>query len=360
MILPIAVLAGDGIGPEVMSEALRVLESVGKCFGHTFEFEHGLVGGAAYERYQNHFPDETRDICVRNGAVLFGSVGGPVAAADLPKWKDCERNSILAIRKAFQFNANFRPVRVFPGMQTISPLKQEIVGRGVDLLFVRELLGDIYFGEHRTETMDGSRVATDVAVYTEEQIASVAHIAFKAAMVRRKRVTSVDKANVLDTSKLWRTVVREVAKDYPEVELNDMLVDNCAMQLIANPSQFDVVLTANLFGDILSDAGAVLPGSLGLLPSASFNESGFGLYEPSGGSAPDIAGTGTANPVAQILSAALMLRYSFNLHAEAVSIENAAEQAVRDGYRTKDIAEDGRRAVGTSEIADAIIERIGR
>jgi len=359
MELKVAVLPGDGIGPEVMAQAIHVLEAVGQAFGHTFYFENALVGGAAYEKFQSHFPDETREICARSQAILFGSIGGPVSEMQLPKWKGCETNSVLALRKTFRFNANFRPVKVFSGLEEISPLKPEIV-EGIDILFVRELVGDIYFGEHKTERRDGKRVASDVAEYTEDQIASVAHTAFKAAQKRRKKVTSVDKANVLDTSKLWRAVVREVSNDYPDVELNDMLVDNCAMQLVLHPAQFDVVVTANLFGDILSDAGAVLPGSLGMLPSASFNSEGFAMYEPSGGSAPDIAGKGIANPIAQILSAAMMLRFSFQLTKEADAIERAVEDTLAEGYRTKDIEQSGKRTVGTAELSDAVVQKIGR
>lgn len=354
----LAILAGDGIGEEVMTEALRVLDAVAAKFGHSFELQRALIGGAAFDTYSLHFPEETRNICRSSDAILFGSVGGPVAEAHLPKWKNCETNSILALRQAFQFNANFRPVRVFPALKDISPLRPEIVGQGLDILFVRELVGDIYFGEHKTFLRDGIRIASDVAEYTEEQIAAVAHTAFHAARKRRGKLTSVDKANVLDTSKLWREVVREVSKEYPDVSLNDMLVDNCAIQLIVSPAQFDVVLTSNLFGDILSDAGAALPGSLGLLPSASFNKDGFGMYEPAGGSAPDLAGKGVANPIAQILSAAMMLRYSFSLEAEANAIEHAVQTALTDGNRTNDLVRGGERAVSSTQMTDTILAQI--
>ena len=354
----IAVLAGDGIGDEVMNEALRVLAVIADKFGHIFQYHPALVGGAAFEKHSQHFPDETRDICRSADAILFGSVGGPLSEMHLPKWKNCEANSILALRRTFQFHANFRPVRVFPALQDISPLRAEIVGQGLDILFVRELVGDIYFGEHKTFLRDGKRVATDVAEYTEEQIQAVAHVAFHAARKRRGRLTSVDKANVLDTSKLWREVVKEVAREYSDVVLNDMFVDNCAAQLMISPAQFDVVLTSNLFGDILSDAGAGLPGSLGLLPSASLNKAGFGLYEPAGVSAPDLAGKGIANPIAQILSAALMLRYSFSLELEANAIEAAVHAALTDGNRTSDLAPRGVRSVSTKEMTDAIISRM--
>jgi 3-isopropylmalate dehydrogenase len=280
----------------------------------------------------------------------------------LPKWKNCEANSILNLRKTFKFNANFRPVKIIPELQDISPLKAEVVQKGVDMVFVRELLGDCYFGEHKTFTENNQRVATDLIIYTEEHVASVAHVAFKAARLRRHKVTSVDKANVLDSSKLWRIVVTEVSKEYPDITLEHMLVDNCAMQLIRDPSQFDVVVTTNMFGDILSDAAAVLPGSLGLLASASLNSEGFGLYEPPGGSAQDIAGTGTANPIAQILSVALMLRYSFAMEEAAKAVEHAVESVLKDGFRTRDIFRQGSDSttelVNCAEMADQILSRL--
>lgn len=351
----IAVLAGDGIGPEVMEQALLVLDAVGEKFGHVFEKTEGLVGGAAYDEHQVHFPDVTRDLCADSDAILFGSVGGPVAESAAPKWKDCERESILALRKAFQFNANFRPARVYPQLRQSCPLKPELIDQGIDLLVVRELLGDIYFGEHKTEVIDGKRVASDVALYTEDQIRSIAVTAFEAAKKRSSRLTSVGKANVLDTSKLWRDVVNEVATDFPEVQLEHMYVDNACMQIIVNPAQFDVILASNMFGDILSDAAAVLPGSLGLTPSASLNAQGFGLYEPAGGAAPDIAGKGVANPIAQILCVAMMLRYSFGLSAEADAIEGAVSEAFDSGARTGDILSEGFEAIGTAEMGERIL-----
>ncbi|MCB0322280.1 MAG: 3-isopropylmalate dehydrogenase [Bdellovibrionales bacterium] len=354
----IAVLAGDGIGPEVMAQALRVLKHVTERNGQTFRTVEALIGGAAFEVHGKHFPEETREICERSDAILFGSVGGPVAELHLEKWKDCEVNALLGIRKTFRFNANFRPVKVFPELMHICPLREEVVNRGVDILFIRELNGDLYFGEKKRFERDGMRVATDLAEYSEEQVRSVAHTAFQAARKRRNKVTSVDKANVLHTSKLWREVVREVAKEYPDVVLEDMLVDNCAMQIIRNPSQFDVILTTNMFGDILSDAGAVLPGSLGLLASASLNADGFGLYEPPGGSAQDIAGKGVANPIAQILSVAMMLRFSFSLIEEAERIEQAVGKALLGGARTGDIAAPGDPVIGTVEMTDSILSHL--
>ncbi len=354
----IAVLPGDGVGEEVMAEALRVLDVVLTKSNITFAFEMGLIGGAAYDKYGEHFPSVTKELCEKSTAILFGSVGGPVSKQHEPKWTNCEANTILALRKTFGFNANFRPINIFPELKELCPLKPELVEKGIDILFIRELVGDIYFGEHKTTGNKGNRLATDVAQYTEEQISNVAHTAFQAAIKRNKKLTSVDKANVLDTSKLWRTVVEEIKEDYPEVELEHMLVDNCAMQIIKNPAQFDVVLTSNMFGDILSDAAAVLPGSLGLLASASINADGFGLYEPPGGSAQDIAGLGVANPIGQILSSALMLRFSFGLEAEASAIEQAVSKALAKGFRTKDIHTPGTTLVSTSEMADAVISNI--
>jgi len=356
----IAVLPGDGIGEEVMEQALRVLDVVSTAFKHKFELKRGLVGGAAYDQYKSHFPEQTRELCKSSDAILFGSVGGPVKDMQLEKWKNCEANSILAIRKAFGFNANFRPIKIYPQLGELSPLRQELIERGVDILFIRELLGDCYFGEHKTTTKDGARFASDVSEYSENQIASVAHVAFKAAQKRRKKVTSVDKANVLDTSKLWRTVVHEIGREYPDVELEDMLVDNCAMQIIRDPSQFDVVVLSNMFGDILSDAAAVLPGSLGLLCSASLNAEGFGLYEPPGGSAQDIAGQGIANPIAQILSLAMLLRFSFGLETEARTIENAVETALTSGCRSRDIYRGQGKLVGSKEMTDEILSEIAK
>lgn len=352
----IAVLPGDGIGPEVMAESLRVLAEIGRLHGHTFEFKHGLVGGAAYEQHKLHFPDETKCLCEQSAAILFGSVGGPIKDSHLDKWKNCEANSILALRKNFQFYANFRPIRVYPELSGISPLRREVLGAGVDLLIIRELVGDIYFGEHKTELRNGKKYARDVAEYTEDQIRNVAHAAFRAAAQRRKKVTSVDKANVLDTSKLWREVVSAVGKEYPDIVLEHMLVDNCAMQLVRAPAAFDVILTSNMFGDILSDEAAVIPGSLGLTPSASFSASGLALYEPSGGSAPDIAGQDRANPIAQILSAAMMLRFSFQLQKEATLIENAVSKTLSAGVFTADIASGNGASVGTRGFTDQVLK----
>lgn len=350
----IAVLAGDGVGPEVMHEALLVLDAVCARYGRSCETIPALVGGTAYDKYGAHFPEETRAICERSDAILFGSVGGPVSESHLPKWQGCETNSILAVRKAFGLAANFRPAVVYPQLRGSCPLRDEIIGAGVDLMIVRELQGDVYFGERSFFSEGGKRRAKDSGEYTEEQIALVARVAFDAARKRRGKVHSVDKANVLHMSKLWRDVVREVHADFPDVMLEDILVDNCALQLVKNPGQFDVIVAPNLFGDILSDLAAALPGSLGLTPSASFNAAGFGLYEPSGGSAPDIAGKNIANPIAQILSAAMMLKYSFDWSDEASAIERAVSRVLSDGLRTQDIASDATRVVSTKEMGAAI------
>ncbi len=368
----IAVLPGDGIGREVMREAVRVVKYVADKFGHQFKMTEGYAGGAAYEKYGSHLPKETLDLCQESDAILFGSVGGPISEMNEPKWKDCERNSILTLRKQFKFAVNLRPAKVYPGMASISPIRADIVAKGVDMLIVRELLGDAYFGRHEEGVRDGVRFAQDESEYTEDQVRNAAHAGFKSARLRRKKLTSVDKANVLTASRLWRTVVKEVSSEYPDVELEDMLVDNCAMQLIKDPSQFDVIVTSNMFGDILSDASAALPGSLGLCASASLTDSGFGLFEPPGGSAQDIAGKGVANPIAQILSAALLLRYSFGLETEAQAIEEAVERSLQAGYRTSDIyvnlddtADDTskplrwtEKLVGTEGMTDAILTEL--
>ena len=357
----IAVLAGDGVGPEVMQEALRVLAVTQELFSFSVECTSGLIGGAAYETTGEHFPAVTRELCTSVDAILFGSVGGPISESELPKWKGCETNSILALRKTCGLTANLRPTKVYQELPGSCPLRDEI-SQNVDLLIVRELQGDIYFGEHSFYSSEGKRAARDVAEYTEDQIATVARVAFEAAISRgttaKPKVTSVDKANVLHTSKLWREVVREVHRGYKEVVLEDMLVDNCALQLVKAPSQFDVILTSNLFGDILSDLAAAFPGSLGLTPSASLAPNGMGLYEPSGGSAPDIAGKGVANPIAQILSLAMMLRHSLGNNEAAAAIEGAVSRALAAGTRTADIATPNTRAVSTKAMGDAIINEL--
>ena len=352
----IAILAGDGIGPEVMTQAQRVLDAIAQKFGHHFTYLPALIGGAAFDAHGTHFPDETLAVCQQADAILFGSVGGPINEQHLPKWQGCEAKSLLSLRKAFQFNTNIRPAKVYPALQAICHLKDRIIANGIDVVIFRELLGDLYFGKHETTTVNGVRQAQDQALYDEQQIRAILHPAFKAAQQRKGKLHSVDKANVLDTSKLWRAVANEVAAEYPEVELEHMLVDNCAMQLITHPGQFDVIVTSNMFGDILSDAAAVLPGSLGLMPSASLNDQGFGMFEPSGGSAPDIAGQDKANPIAQILSAAMMLRYSFGLDQEATAIEHAVETALAQGARTQDIAGENDDVLRTTLMTDRLIQ----
>ncbi len=348
----IAVLPGDGIGPEVMQQTLRVLHHVAP----QISTETGLIGGAAYQQHQNHFPASTKDLIDRSEAVLFGSVGGPIDQAEEPEWKNCEVNSILALRNHLQLSANYRPAKFYPALRDISPLKNERLEGCDEILIIRELLGDIYFGEKRTFNRQGIQVAEDTATYDESLITKLAHQAFQTARKRSGQLVSVDKANVLDTSKLWRQVFNQVASEYPEVSLSHMLVDNCAMQLIINPGQFDLIATSNLFGDILSDAASALPGSLGMMPSASFNEQGFGLYEPSGGSAPELTSQDVANPMAQMLSAAMMLRHSFNLEKEAAAIEQAIDATLAAGFRTGDIMQAGCQQVGTTAFTDQVLQ----
>lgn len=357
----IAILPGDGIGPEIMREAIKVLKVAVPNFDDQFDLAYGLIGGAAFDETGMHFPEATLKLAKRSEAILFGSVGGPVLEAHLPKWNGCETNSILAIRKAFNFYANLRPISVYPELMEISPLKADRISSGIDIVVVRELSGDVYFGKHEiTKGPDGERKASDTAEYSEDQIKRIAKVAFDLARQRGKKVTSVDKANVLATSKLWREVVSEIGREYADVELEHMLVDNCAMQLVVRPSAFDVVLTANLFGDILSDLGAVLPGSLGLLGSASLNAEGFGLFEPPSGSAPDIAGKNIANPTGQILSAAMMLRLSLNMPKEAQAIEEAVKRVIRSGARTGDIYRDSinSRLLSTTTFGDAVVQEL--
>jgi 3-isopropylmalate dehydrogenase len=343
----IAVLSGDGIGPEIMDEAIKVLKTIENVFGHSFIYEYAPIGGQAWDAFGTHFPEKTAQICKDADAILFGSVGGAIDQQHLPKWRNCERNTILAIRKALGLTSNLRPVQGFGAFNEI------------DLMCVRELSEDVYFGPHETTCIEGERVARDVMIYHESTIRAIAHQAFQIAMSRQKKITSVDKANVLDCSKLWREVVTEVSKEYPECTLEHMLVDNCAMQLMKNPTSFDVLLMPNLFGDILSDLASVSGGSLGMLPSASLNRQGIGLYEPAGGSAPDIAGKRIANPIGQILSAALMLKHSFGMDEEHDAIVEAVKRAVQEEYRTPDIAGKGQ-CCSTAEMGDAIVNFINK
>lgn len=355
----IAVLPGDGIGPEVMTQSLRILDLISQKFGHDFEYLHGKIGGDAYDKYKTHCPDETIEICKQSDAILFGSVGGAINEQHLEKWKNCEVNSILKLRKHFKFNINLRPVKVYPELFEYCPLKPSIISEGIDILIFRELNGGIYFGDKNNTIRNNLKVATDECVYNENQIRSILHPAFKASQLRNKKLCSVDKANVLATSKLWREIANEISKEYKDVTLEHMLVDNCAMQVIINPTQFDVIVTENMFGDIISDLAAALPGSLGLIPSASINSEGKGLYEPSGGSAPSIKGLGIANPTAQILSISMMLRYSFEMNKEADLIDNAVKQTISNGIITQDLSTNKNSAT-TEKFVDEISNIINK
>lgn len=355
MKLRIAVVAGDGIGPEIVTEALKVMETVCKRFGHLLSLDRRLAGGCAYDVFGRCLPDETLEACRSADAVLLGAVGGP-RWDGLPGAERPER-ALLGLRAGLGLFCNLRPAKVWKALEGCSPLKETHTASGIDLLVVRELTGGIYFGEHR-RSADG-RAATDVMAYSAEEVERIARMAFDGAMGRRRKVTSVDKANVLETSRLWREIVDAVAHDYPEVELNHMYVDNAAMQLVRAPAQFDVLLTENMFGDILSDEASQITGSIGMLPSASMRADGFGMYEPIHGSAPDIAGKGVANPLATILSVAMMLRHTFGLSAEADAVERAVGQALDDGFRTADIAGSGS-AVSTAAMGRAVCDRIAR
>ncbi len=357
----VAVLPGDGIGPEVCDEAIKVLDKIWELYNVNFEKKFGLIGWAAWPKYKNHFPDETKEVCDWSDGVLFGSVWGPVDAQFEPQWKDCERNSILAIRKYLGLTVNIRPSKVWSKLSHLSVLKAEkIPEKWLDIVTFRELSGGLYFGEHTMYEEDWVRKARDICNYDEETIRHIARFCFESAKQSGKKISVVDKANVLDSSRLWRIVVDEVAKDFPEVKYEYVLVDNCAMQLVKNPDWFEYILTENLFGDILSDLTSTFAWSLGLLASASFNKEGFGMYEPSGGSAPKYTGLNKINPIAQILCVAMMLRFSFGMEDAAVSVENAVNQAIDDGYRTYDIFREleGEKKVGTKEMGDAIVERL--
>ena len=348
----ITVIRGDGIGPEIVGEALKVLDAVCERHGHTFCYTDILMGGASIDATGIPLTDEALETAKKSDAVLLGSVGGP-------KWDNLPGHlrpeaGLLAIRKGLNLFANLRPAVLYDELRAACPLRDEIIGDGFDFLVMRELTGGLYFGEREQGEKDGMRYAKDTLIYTEEEIRRITIKAFEIARKRRKKVTSVDKANVLDSSRLWRAVVHEVAKNYPDVECVDMLVDNAAMQLVKDPKQFDVLLTENMFGDILSDEASMVTGSIGMLASASLNETRFGLYEPSGGSAPDIAGQNKANPIATILSAAMMLRYSFDLDKEADEIEAAVKKVLQAGYRTGDIMSEGCRLVSCTEMGDAI------
>ncbi len=355
-----AVIPGEGIGPEIVTEAKKVLDRVGQVFGHTFHYTEVDMGGVSIDKYGVPLTKEALETAKNSDSVLLGAVGGHVGNS---RWYDVAPElrpeaGLLAIRKGLNLFANIRPACLYDGLEDACPLKRDIIGDGFDMVIVRELTGGLYFGERHTEEVNGVMKATDTLVYNETEIRRVAVKAFETAMKRKKKVTSVDKANVLDSSRLWRKVVAEVAADYPEVALENMLVDNCAMQLVMDPGQFDVILTENMFGDILSDEASMITGSIGMLSSASLNEGKFGLYEPSHGSAPDIAGKGIANPIATILSAAMMLRFSFDLDKEAEAVENAVKKVLAGGYRTADIMAEGMKQTGTKEMGDLICSQI--
>lgn len=360
MELKVGIIKGDGIGPEIVEEAMKVLDKVGEVYGHTYRYKELLLGGASIDVHGIPLTDETVAEAKSCDAVLMGSIGGD---AKVSPWYQLEPSrrpeaGLLKIRKELNLFANLRPAVLYDELKGACPLKEEITEGGFDMMIMRELTGGLYFGNRKTEEIDGVMTACDELTYNENEIRRIAKRAFEIAMKRRKKVISVDKANVLDSSRLWRKIVEEIAKEYPEVALEHMLVDNCAMQLVKDPKQFDVILTENMFGDILSDEASMVTGSIGMLASASLNDTKFGLYEPSGGSAPDIAGKGIANPIATILSAAMMLRFSFDLDKEADAIEKAVSQVLKDGYRTIDIMSEGKEQVGTAKIGDLICERI--
>ena len=353
----ICLLPGDGIGPEIIAEGVKVLDAIGAKYGVGFEYEKALIGGIAIDERGTALPDDTLAIAKAADAVLLAAVGGY-------KWDTTDPNlprpeqGLLGIRKGLGLFANIRPAYLYGELAAACPLKKEIIGDGFDMVIMRELTGGLYFGERYTKEIDGVTTAVDTLTYNEKEIRRIAVKAFEIAMKRRKSVISVDKANVLDSSRLWRKVVEEVAKDYPEVSYEHMLVDNCAMQLVRNPGQFDVILTENMFGDILSDEASMVTGSIGMLSSASLNDTKFGLYEPSHGSAPDIAGKDIANPIATILSAAMMLRYSLDLDQEAAAVEAAVKQVLADNFRTVDIYSEGTQKVGCARMGELICERI--
>ena len=362
----VGVIYGDGMGPEVVREAQKVLDKVCATFGHTFTYDEILMGGCSIDATGVPLTDEAIAQAKASDAVLMGSIGGNTATSPWYKLAPELRPEagLLKLRKELNLFANLRPAYLYQELKGACPLRDDIIGDGFDMMIMRELTGGLYFGERSTTEIDGVMTACDSLTYNENEIRRIAKRGFDIAMKRRKKVTSVDKANVLDSSRLWRKVVEEVAKDYPEVTYEHMLVDNCAMQLVKDPKQFDVILTENMFGDILSDEASMVTGSIGMLSSASLNETKFGLYEPSGGSAPDIAGKGIANPIATILSAAMMLRYSFDLDKEADAVEAAVKKALADGYRTIDIMPreggdlDGITQVGTEKMGDIICSYI--
>ena len=356
----ITLIPGDGIGPEIVDEARKVLDKVGKVYGHNFNYTKILMGGCSIDEYGVPLTDEAVQTAKSSDAVLLGAVGGNVGNS---RWYDVAPNlrpeaGLLKIRKDLELFANIRPAYLYNELKDACPLRDEVIGNGFDMVIMRELTGGLYFGDRYTKEVNGLKTAVDTLTYNQEEIRRIAIKGFEIAMKRRKKLVSVDKANVLDSSRLWRSVVAEVAKDYPEVEVTNMLVDNCAMQLVMNPGQFDVILTENMFGDILSDEASMITGSIGMLSSASLGKTKLGLYEPSHGSAPDIAGKNIANPIATILSAAMMLRYSLDLDKEADAIEAAVAKVLKENYRTVDIMSEGMTECSTSKMGDLIADRI--
>lgn len=352
----ITVLPGDGIGPEIVAEAVKVLNKIADKYRHGFEYTYADIGGCSIDKFGVPITDSAMNICKNSNSVLLGAVGGP-------KWDNVDptirpEKALLAVRKELGLFANLRPTKLFLQLADASPLKHSILNNGIDLLIVRELTGGVYFGTHKTEIANGELLATDIMPYSESEIERIGRVGFETAMKRNKKLASVDKANVLDTSRLWRKTMHRLSLEYPEVEYSDILVDNTAMQLIKNPTQFDVIVTENMFGDILSDEASMLTGSIGMMPSASLSSGTLGMYEPIHGSAPDIAGLNVANPIGTILSAAMMLRYSFDMSAEADAIEIAVDEVLNKNYRTADIMQDGCTKVTCSEMGDLITNLI--
>ena len=356
----IAVIKGDGIGPEIVNEAIKVLDAIAKKYNHTFNYKNILMGGCSIDAYGVPLTNEALEVAKNSDAVLLGSIGGDTNTSPWYKLDPTLRPEagLLKIRKELGLFANLRPAYLYKELAGACPLKESTSEAGFDMIIVRELTGGLYFGERNTKEINGELVAHDNLVYSEHEIRRIAQRGFEIAMKRGKKLTSVDKANVLDTSRLWRKIVNEVAQDFPKVKVEHMLVDNCAMQLVKDPAQFDVVLTENMFGDILSDEASMVTGSIGMLSSASLREDHLGMYEPSHGSAPDIAGQNIANPLATILSAAMMLRYSFDMDEEAACIEKAVEKVLADNIRTVDIYKEGMKKVSTSQMGDAVVERL--
>ncbi|MBQ4250124.1 MAG: 3-isopropylmalate dehydrogenase, partial [Clostridia bacterium] len=352
----ITVLAGDGIGPEIIAQAIKVLDKIGEKYGHKFDYTYVDIGGCSIDKYGVPITEEGMAKCKASDSVLLGAVGGP-------KWDGCPADirpekALLAVRKELELFANLRPTKLFLQLADASPLKSDITKNGIDLLIVRELTGGVYFGPKKTEEVNGELVATDVMPYSEHEIERIGRVAFETAMKRNKKLASVDKANVIETSRLWRKVMHRLSEEYPEVQYSDVLVDNAAMQLIKNPTQFDVIVTENMFGDILSDEASMLTGSIGMMPSASLSSGTRGMYEPIHGSAPDIAGKDLANPLGTILSVAMMLRYSFDMAKEADDIEAAVNDVLDEGYRTADIMQEGAKRVSCTEMGALVLAKL--